>query len=225
MFKKILILLVAVMLLISGYGTVSFLHFNAITNGSVIPTYPVQKNALLVIDIQKDMTERDGKKPLNLNQTDSIIPVVNKLIECAGERDWLVVYITHEFKKNSVLRLVTRDFLLENLPGAKMDPRVLVVNKNHFIKNRMDTFSNKRFEDFLRENQVNQILVTGMAAEACVDKTCRSALKRGYKVIAINDAIAGSSDESRSRKLEEFQKYGARVVESDSLLQHWGLSR
>lgn len=82
----------------------------------------------------------------------------------------------------------------------------------------MDTFTNLTFEGFLCTKQINQLLITGMAAEECVDKTCQAALNRGYKVTMINDGIAGSSDSSLKRKIKDYQRYGARVVEANTLL-------
>ena len=219
MMKKILIILVIAVLLLLGLGAAVFFPFATVTKGPAITAYSASKTALLVIDIQKDMTERNGKKPLNLDQTDSMIPVVNKLIKNANEKNWLVVYITHEYKKNSILRLVTRDFLLEGMPGAKMDSRILVVNQNHFTKYYMDTFSDLKFEDFLRENQINHLLITGIAAEQCIDKTCQAALNRGYKVTVISDGIAGSSESSRKRKISDYKRYGAQIIEAEELIK------
>ncbi len=216
--KKILSVLSVCLSIIIIWGTLAFLTFSKITKGTVITDYPTPRTALLVIDLQKDMTEKDGARPLNIRQTDSIIPLVNTLTKKAGNKDWLVAYVTHEYRKNSILRLVTRNFLLEGMPGAKMDPRVLMVSDNHFIKYRMDAFSNSEFEKFLQKNQINHLLLTGMAAEACIDRTCRAALNRGYKVSVISDAIAGISDASRNKKIDDYQRAGAQIISFSELI-------
>lgn len=215
--KKALSVIAVVFFLFLIWGTAAFLSFSKTTKGPLISDYPNPKTALLVIDIQKDMTEKNGVRPLNLQQTDSMIPVVNELVKSAEKKGWHVIYVTHEYRKNSILRLVTRNFLLEGLPGAKMDPRILVVNDNHFIKNRMDAFTNLKFGDFLRRNQVNHLILTGMAAEACIDRTCKAALNRGYKVTVISDAIAASSGNSRIRKIEDYKRSGAKIVAARDL--------
>jgi nicotinamidase-related amidase len=217
--KKILLCFVIVVLLLFGFAVGVFLPFSAVTKGTPVGTYSAPRTALLIIDIQKDMTEESGKRPLNLPQTNSIISVVNQLIQNAGKKDWLVVYITHEYQKKSALRLVTKDFLLEGMPGAGVDPRLTVINQNHFIKQRMDAFSNFEFDDFLRKNQVDQLLITGMAAEECVDRTCRGALNRKYAVTVISDAIAGRSNESRKKKINDYERYGAHIVQAQTLLE------
>jgi nicotinamidase-related amidase len=216
--KKTLQALAFLVLLFLCLSARIFIPFAAVTTGAPIAAYPAPQTALVIIDIQKDMTEKDGRRLLNLAQTDAMIPVVNTLIQNAEKKHWLVVYITHEFLKKSMLRLVTRDFLLEGASGAGMDPRVLVASSNHFIKNRSDAFSNAEFDAFLRKNQVNHLILTGMAAEACVDKTCRGGLNRKYTVTVVSDAIAGDSDKSRKKKIEDYKSYGAQTLTAQELL-------
>ena len=217
--KKVAIIMAGIVVLVIGFGVAVFAPFASVTKGEPIAAYPAPKTALLIIDIQKDMTEKSGKRPLNLPQTNSIIPLVNELIQKADTKDWLVVYITHEYRKKSALRLVTKDFLLEGMPGAGIDPRVKVINQNHFVKHTMDAFSNSEFDAFLRKNQVNRLLMTGMAAEECVDRTCQGALKRKYAVTVISDAIAGRSNESRKKKIKDYERYGAQIVQAQALIE------
>ena len=216
--KIVALIMACIVIVIIGFGAVVFMPFSAVTKGAPIGAYSSPRTALLVIDIQKDMTEKSGKRPLNLPQTNSIISLVNELIQNADKKDWLVVYITHEYPKKSPLRLVTKDFLLEGTPGAEIDPRIKVINQNRFIKHKMDAFSNFEFDAFLRKNQVNHVLITGMAAEECVDRTCQGALNRKYTVTVIRDAIAGRSNESRKKKINDYERYGAQIAQIQSLI-------
>ena len=118
--KIVALIMACIVIVIIGFGAVVFMPFSAVTKGAPIGAYSSPRTALLVIDIQKDMTEKSGKRPLNLPQTNSIISVVNELIQNADKKDWLVVYITHEYPKKSPLRLVTKDFLLEGTPARKL---------------------------------------------------------------------------------------------------------
>ena len=216
--KKLIMLVIIVVVMCFGFVAAVFLPFAAVTKAAPIEVYKTPTTALVVVDIQKDMTDKNGKRPLNLAQTDSIIPVINELVKNADVKKWVVVYITHEYRKGSPLRLVTQDFLLEGTPGAEMDPRLAVINKNHFVKNRMDAFSNMEFDAFLRKNQVKNVLLTGMAAEECLDRTSRGALNRNYAVTVISDAIAGRSDDSRKKKIEDYKRYGAQIQQAKALL-------
>jgi nicotinamidase-related amidase len=216
--KKVAIIIAGIIVLVLGFGVAVFAPFASVTKGAPIAAYSSPRTALVVIDIQKDMTAKDGKRPLNLAQTDSMIPQVNSLIQNADKKGWLVIYITHEYEKNSPLRLVTQDFLLEGKPGAAMDPRLLAINQNHFVKHKMDAFSNEEFEAFLQKNQVNHLLIAGMAAEECVDRTCQGALNRKYKVTILCDAISGKSDDSRKNKIADYKRYGAEISQARELI-------
>jgi nicotinamidase-related amidase len=83
----------------------------------------------------------------------------------------------------------------------------------------MDAFSNNKLDRFLVDNKINSLYITGLDAEACVDKTVKAALNRGYKVTIIKDAIAAKSDEKLKNKIEEFSKLGADISTTEELLK------
>jgi nicotinamidase-related amidase len=84
----------------------------------------------------------------------------------------------------------------------------------------MDSFSNPEFENFLKANKVNHVYITGLDAEACVDRTVKAALNRNYEVTVVSNAIAAKSEEKRNVKLWEFEKIGAKVVTTEELLKN-----
>ena len=102
---------------------------------------------------------------------------------------------------------------------AKMDPRIKNINNNHFIKNTMDAFINKDFENYLIDNEINQLYITGLDASACVDRTVKAALNRGYKVNIVRDAIATKNEEKRTKKVNEFKILGAEIIETADLIK------
>ncbi len=217
--KMTLIICGAGLFLIIGYCAIIFYQFSKVSKGEKIAkdTYTNPQRALMVIDIQRDMTEKGGKAELNIEQTDRVIEKVNSLIETAEQRGWLVVYVRHEFKKNPVLRLASGGALAEGSTGAQIDPRVKIINDNIFVKNIMDAFSNPELDDFLVANQVTDLFITGMDARACVDRAVKAALNRDYEVSVLSDVIATSSDEKRKDKLVEFKAAGAALLSMSRL--------
>ena len=214
MLKKILItlgIIVGIILIIILVLFLEMGRISKVTKGNSISSYTNPKKALVVIDIQKNITNKNGKLVTNLKQTDQIIENTNKIIANAKRLKLEVIYITNEFKKNSLVNIITGGALGEGNPMALMDERIKIVSKNHFIKNIMDSFSNKEFESFLINNQINHLIITGLDAEACVDRTIKSALNRNYKVIVISDGVATSTDEKREKKINEFKQLGAEM--------------
>ncbi len=60
-----------------------------------------------------------------------------------------------------------------------------------FEKNRDDAFSQKKFQEWIEENQVESLIIMGVNACACVFETANSALKNGYQVITDHKIIGG----------------------------------
>lgn len=187
-----------------------------VTTGTPIATYEHPRTALLIIDVQKAITEAKSKAALNIKQTDPMIENINKILN--ANKDMLVVYITNEFKKGTVANLMFMKILEEGSETAKMDPRIKVVSNNHFIKDKGDSFTNPQLDEFLIKNKVNHLIITGLNAEYCVDRTIRGALNRKYNVTVVSDAIATKNDEKKAAKLEEFKALGAKEVSTTALL-------
>lgn len=221
--KKLLIpgiVVICILLIIVLTLYLPYLRITLVTNGDPIPRYENPKKALLVIDIQKNLTSKDGKWILNLNQSDKMINKINSIIKASSEeKGLLVIYISNEFSRNSIINKMTDGAMEENTEGAKIDERILIINDNHFIKNKMDAFSNEMFEDFLKKNKINHLLITGIDAEDCVDKTIKGALNRNYKITVISNAIATKTDEGLKNKISDFREMGAEVISTDELLK------
>jgi nicotinamidase-related amidase len=214
----ILIMLLVVILSGGLFLFIQFKKFTAVSKGIRIPTYDNPKKALLVIDLQKDLTDSDGKAIINLKQTDNAIGSVNRIIENYRQFDMSPIYIRHEVEPNFIINLITRGVLAEGSPGAEIDFRIKVVNDKIFVKHVMDAFSNSNFEHYLKENSINQLFLTGIDAEACVDRTLRAALSRGYLVTVISDAIATKNDARLQKKFNEFKNLGVAILTTEELL-------
>ncbi len=217
--KKVLVAILVVVVIIIGFGFFAYKKASAVTEGEKIASYDNPQKALVIIDIQRDITEKDGKAVLNLKQTDEIIGNVNMLAEKAEVLNLNVIYIQNIFPKGFLIELITGGALAEGSAGAEIDPRVNIINKNIYIKEIMDSFSNREFEKYLINNKINHLYITGLDAEKCIDRTVKGAFNRSYKITIINDAIATSTDEGRKKKIEEFKSLGAEILSTKELLK------
>lgn len=216
--KKVAWSLLLIATTVVVYFAYAYYRINAVSRGEKIAEYKAPRKALLVIDLQRDITEKDGRMVMNLEQTDRIIGNINRILSKHGRGDLLVVYITQEFEKNSIVQLLTNNALLPGSPGARIDPRIRIVGDTHFVKHLSDAFSNQGLGDFLIKNRVNHLYVTGVDAEYCVDKTVKAALNRSYRVTVISDAVGSGTDEKRDRKIREFEKLGAEIISTGQML-------
>ena len=64
-------------------------------------------------------------------------------------------------------------------------------------------------------------MVTGLATDFCVKWTVIDALKLGYKVTLVEDAIRGIDiDESIEKAMQEMKEAGAKIVQSTKMTGH-----
>lgn len=182
-----------------------------VTRGKRISNYADPAKALLVIDLQNTFTA-------DLKMADEAIKNTNRIIRAAAKLDVRVIYISMEYKKFSFSNYYTGGTVEIGSPGARFDSRLHQTGSTHFVKHQMDTFSNKKFEAFLIQNQIDSLIVTGLDPQACIDKTIKAALQRKYKITLVSDAIATDTEENRQAKIEEFKAIGVNILTTDGLL-------
>ena len=179
------------------------------TTGPRIAAYPSAKTALLVIDVQEDYTGPHAKKPYRDGQR--IIAASNALLSRAETKGILVVYI------QNVIEDPLASFLMGGVnapgaPGTEMDRRLVKVpGARTFTKHRSDAFSTRELDDYLRAQQVDHLLITGLDAAYCVNATVRGALNRGYKVTVYSEGIATESRTPVGKLVEDWRTRGAEV--------------
>lgn len=85
----------------------------------------------------------------------------------------------------------------------------------------MDPFSNREFQIFLNSKNIGHLIITGIDATYCIDKTIQSALLKKYRITIISDGIAGKTDEKRDKKIVEFREEGATILTTNELIDLW----
>jgi len=161
----------------------------------------MQNKALLVIDIQNDITKNYKE----------IIDNINSAIDWAVDNDVHVVYIRHEN-----LSAGTRTFK-PNTRGAELAPDLKMVSENIFTKFKGNALSSEEFADFISKNEISDFVITGADAVACVKSTCYNLRKVDYEVDVLSDCITSYD----KRKIDEMLRYygnqGCRIIRLDEL--------
>ena len=133
-------------------------------------------DALVVVDMQEGMREGAPKHDL-----EGVVERINALAVRVRDRGGIVCFVQHEGGEG--------DAFAPSMPGWKLlgslarDPADLVVSKT-----LNDAFFGTALEAELRRREVSRVLVCGWATDLCVDSTIRSAVARGFEVIAVADA-------------------------------------
>lgn len=163
----------------------------------------MQKKALVIIDIQNDITKNYKE----------IIGNINKAIDWAVNSDIHVIYIRHEN-----LSAGTRTFK-PNTHGAELVSDLKIVSKNVFTKNKGNALTSKEFADFISKNEICEFYITGADAVACVKSTCYNLCKANYGVSILSDCITSYDKNKIDEMLQYYEIKGSKIISINDLLQ------
>lgn len=162
----------------------------------------MQKKALVVIDIQKDITKNYKE----------IIDNINQAVDWAVHNEIPVVYIRHEN-----LSPGTRTFK-PNTAGAEFASDLKIVSKNIFTKYRGNALTSDAFTEFIRQNEISDFYITGADAAACVKSTCYNMRKANYGVYVLSDCITSYDKNKIEKMLNYYESKGCKIISLCDLL-------
>lgn len=84
-------------------------------------------------------------------------------------------------------------------------------------KNTFDSYTEK-VKDFVKENNIKRVVVTGAETHVCVFQTVRSMLEDNLEVFLLEDAISSYNLELKNNALDVLKDMGAKVISSEILL-------
>ncbi len=161
----------------------------------------MQNKALVVIDIQNDITKNYRE----------IVDNLNKAIDWAVGQEMQVVYIC----QNNITPSA-RNFLPET-KGAEIVPELQIVSDNIFIKTKTNALTSEAFCAFIEENGITEFVITGADATACVKSTCFNMTKSGYTVTVISDCVTSYDKKKIPVMLEYYESKNCKVVTLDQI--------
>ena len=156
----------------------------------------MQNKALVIIDIQKDITK---------NYKD-IIDNINQAIDWAVDHDLHVIYIRHENLSEG-----TRTFK-PNTPGAELASDLKIVSDNVFTKVKSNALTSEAFTDFIAKNDISEFYITGADATVCVKSTCFNLRKADYEVSVLSDCITSWSKKQIPEMIEYYESKGCKII-------------
>ena len=162
----------------------------------------MQKKALVIIDIQNDITK---------NYKD-VIGNINKAIDLAAGNNMHVIYIRHEN-----LSAGTRTFK-PNTCGSELASDLRIVSKNVFTKYKENALTSEEFTDFISKNEICDFYIAGADAVACVKATCYNLSKANYGVNVLSDCITSYDKRKIDEMLHYYESQGSKIICLNDLL-------
>ncbi len=163
----------------------------------------MKNNALVVIDLQNDITKNYRE----------IIENVNRAIDWAVQKELWVIYIQH-----NNLSAGTRTFK-SGTHGAEFVPELKVVSDHIFTKSKSSALTSEAFAAFIQEHGITEFYVAGADAVACIKSTCFNMAKSGYTVHVLSDCITSYDKKKLPEMLAYYESKGCSVTELHEITQ------
>jgi nicotinamidase-related amidase len=185
----------------------------------------MSRTVLLLIDLQRDFLETDGRLPVPPTDAVRVIAVANRMIEHAQKAGWTMIWIKNEFQWTQFLGNISRKYAaMKGSRGAEIDPRIHCSTEHKMVvKCEADGFSNTRLEAALKDLAPERIVALGLMTDECVQETARGAINRGYRVEVIEDGVASMTEADHQKGLANLRECGAALRRSEELLTIIGI--
>lgn len=176
--------------------------------------------AVLVIDMTEYFLQDKVKSDL-----ESKISNIKSVIETGVENELPVFFFEFLFQDvyRAGINSVTNDVMIKSWTYPTIGELKELVNDYDkayfFLKENYDCFLNKPFKNKVKEESIDELVVTGCNVGVCVKNTVRKALEKRLAVITSESVLlANKSDPDRmARSINYFKQKG--VFISDSIAE------
>jgi nicotinamidase/pyrazinamidase len=193
-------------------------------------------DALLIVDFQNDFTPGGA---LPVPEGDRIAGPINRLLDSfdlvIATRDWHPpehgsfsgVEVDSAEWRGADPSSIWPEHCVQDTPGAQLHSSLeqakvdVVIDKGQDPNSQgYSAFQETRLGELLRERGVDHLFVTGLATDYCVKQTVLDALRDGFAVTVVDDAVRGVDVQpgDSERALEEMEAAGAERAPADEVL-------
>ena len=191
-----------------------------------------EKAALLIVDVQNDFCPGGA---LQITDGDRVVEPINRaaqLFAAAGlpvlaSRDWHPPDTRHFRAFGGVWPV----HCVQGTSGAAFHPALRLPGGTVVLSKGIDpeldgysafegvTVDGRMLAELLRELQVRKLYISGLATDYCVLCTTREALRSGFEVTVLTDAVAGVDivPGASADAIEDMEKAGARLATVERL--------
>ena len=182
-------------------------------------------DALIVVDVQNDFCSGGA---LAVPRGEAVVSPINRIMgkfeHIVFSRDWhpedhCSFSDSPEFRDGSWPR-----HCIQDTPGAEFRGDLRVPLDAYFIEKGTDSnveqysaFSVPGLAEWLRRRGVTQVFIAGLTMEYCVYHSALDALKEGFSVWVVADAVQAVAAEAGKSAMEELHKAGVQFLRSPNI--------
>jgi len=185
----------------------------------------VARKAVVVVDMLNDFVSGELANP----RSEAITANIAALLEEARSKGWLVVYGNDAHLPGDPEEAVWGPHAMAGTPGADVIPDLAPRDGDIVLPKRFySSFHETGLDSILRQNNVDEVILTGQHTNICVRHTASDAFNAGLRITVPEDGVAmfeepGMTDEEYDRVQADAlaylaKVYGATIVDTDRLL-------
>ena len=182
------------------------------------------KKALLIVDVQNDFCPGGA---LAVPEGDKIVPILNRYMMIFSRKKWPIFasrdWHPRESKHFKQFGGPWPEHCIQNTRGARLHPGLRLPEETIVISKGMDPDKDSysafqavdskgtEFLELLKMSGIKELYVGGLATDYCVKSSVLDALKFGFKVKLLIDAIKGVNikPEDSEEAIQEMIRGGA----------------
>ena len=198
--------------------------------------FELNKNntGLLVIDMQNGFCHDDGSfggaMGLDITPLKESISGCVELVKAAREKNYPIAFTRYLYKEDySDGGVLVNDLMpglaeVDSLKEGTWDVEIideLKPSEDEFVlkKNRPSAYYNTGLENWVKENNLKQLIICGVTTSICVETTTRDLSQEDYRVVIASDAVNELEADRHEVALKTLAFGFAWVEESNQIIQ------
>ncbi|MGA2393898.1 MAG: isochorismatase family cysteine hydrolase [Candidatus Lustribacter sp.] len=189
------------------------------------------KSAVLVVDVQNDYCHPDGalgKAGLPTGAAMDMLPNLQRLLAAARAGGTPVIFIktTHTPETDSESWTwrsagISGGVCRQDTWGAEFTEVAPTDDEPVVIKHRYSAFINTRLDSVLRTLKIENLIMTGVSTNICVESTARHGYMLDYHIVFLSDCTAAYTPEEHEGALYNMRTHFGVVATADDVIAAW----
>lgn len=201
------------------------------------------RTALLIVDVQNDFCTRGGyadREGRDLTMVEAMITNLLKLVVSAREFQVPIIFVRSIYGASGwYLSDAWMDRAYQNNPrgghisypvceqgdwGARLVEPLRPESASDEIvltKHRYSAFFDTELDLILRTRRLENVVISGVTSNVCVESTARDAFMRDYFVVVAEDCCAAYSPSEHDGAMKNVGRYFGEVATSDEIIDAW----
>ena len=92
-----------------------------------------------------------------------------------------------------------------------------ILSDNIFIKSKGNALTSEAFADFISKNGIDEFIIAGADATACVKSTCFNMRKENYTVSVLSDCVTSYDKKQINEMLQYYESKGCKLINANEL--------